>query len=129
MVQNSNTSSTTEVSWNLSQAVIYELQNLLTQATNNYIRGDPIKSYFCLKAVKMRVIASFKPEERKSLRKLEIDIAEQITQIRKEEDSLRKQELLNIFSAHYEFYNEKLIDLLDKYGYLISKKQETSRMF
>ncbi len=106
-----------QVEWNLSSGIVSEIQNLLNTANRLYINGNILKAFWCLKSVKFRFIQSLAPDERKALRKIEKSFYDQ------------RQELnRNKMAYHYEDYNEKIMDLLDVYGYLIPKKKDSKRI-
>lgn len=110
-----------EVSWNASYGLIAQISNLLDLGNKRYLAGKPKEEFFILKAIKKRVIQSLKPEERKDLS----DKEEEITSIL---DSTNLEEKKKIHKL-VEEYNEKLMDYLDYYGYLIQKKTDMGRMF
>jgi len=118
-----------QVSWTLSLALINHLASLLQQATNYYLAGDIEKAFFRLKAVRMRIIQNLKdtdkhPERKKCIDK-EIEFAKK--KINKKlltdnpGDYLKaKQDQMRT----YEEYNTLIMDLLEKYGYLIKKRED-----
>ncbi len=106
-----------QVEWNLSSGIVSEIQNLLNTANRLYINGNILKAFWCLKSVKFRFIQSLAPDERKDLRKIEKSFYDQ-----------RQEFNRNKMAYHYEDYNEKIMDLLDVYGYLIPKKKDSKRI-
>ena len=110
---------TDKVAWNLSEAIISQLSNLLVRANHNWLTGNFDDAFFSLRAAKMRVIQSLNPDERKALK----DIEEEFKQIKTSKKSfpLMRIELSDL----HERYNEALMDLLEKYGYTIRKQEDT----
>lgn len=108
---------TEQVEWNLSSAIIAEIQNLLNKANNLYLLGNLPKAFWSLKAVKFRFIQSLDSKERKKLRELEKDFL--IAQRNNERGSM---------AYYYEEYTEQIMDLLESYGYLIPKKKDSHRI-
>lgn len=106
-----------QVEWNLSSGIVSEIQNLLNTANRLYINGNILKAFWCLKSVKFRFIQSLAPDERKALRKIEKSFYDERQELNK-----------NKMAYHYEDYNEKIMDLLDDYGYLIPKKKDSKRI-
>ncbi len=106
-----------QVEWNLSSGIVNEIQNLLNTANRLYISGNILKAFWCLKSVKFRFIQSLEKEERTALRKIEKVFYEE-----KEKSNRNKM------TFYYEEYNEKIMDLLDDYGYLIPKKKDSKRI-
>jgi hypothetical protein len=112
---------TDKSAWNLSIALLYEMQNLLQAASNNYLAGRIDMWFFNLKAVKMRIIADLDEDERLKLKKLEVDIAIALENWRLKKGSAAAVEQI-------ENYNEQLFDLMEKYGLLLKKARDTTRI-
>lgn len=106
-----------QVEWNLSSGIVSEIQSLLNTANRLYINGNILKGFWCLKSVKFRFIQSLAKPERKELKEIE-----------KKFYSERKELNRNKMAYYYEEYNEKIMDLLDDYGYLIPKKKDSKRI-
>jgi hypothetical protein len=125
---------TFEVAWNLSQALIMEISNLLQRANNHYLKGELDKAFYCLKAIKFRIIQDLNPEERKVLSDLEdtysqlIHALAEFTSSPNNAKNNMPENVIKISKQKgpegYEKYNETLMDLLGKYGYTISKKED-----
>ena len=122
-----------QVGWNLSQGLLFEIGNLLVLANQKYLAGDRERWFYTLKAIKFRVIHSFRKEEREALKKLEATIQGGIGRIERFEHhsitNMDKEELQQLRTANQkinkiEEYNELLMDYLDKYSYLIKKKED-----
>ncbi len=106
-----------QVEWNLSSALIAEIQSLLSISTRLYLAGNLKKAFWALKAVKFRFIQSLENKERTSLRKIEKDFYEAIN-----------NKKTNVMAFLYEKYTEEIMDLLEAYGYLIPKKKDSTRI-
>ena len=103
-----------QVEWNLSQALIAEIQYLLATANKLFLNGNINRAFWALKAVKFRFIQSLDTEERDKLKKIEKDFY----------DTKNK----NQQARTYDEYNEKIMDYLEVYGYLIPQKKDTHRI-
>ena len=112
-----NIPTSNQVEWNLSSGIVSEIQNLLNTANRLYINGNILKAFWCLKSVKFRFIQSLAKDERKELKKIEKNFYDE-----------RQESNRNKMAYYYEEYNEKIMDLLDDYGYLIPKKKDSSRI-
>ncbi|HEC37461.1 hypothetical protein LCGC14_0476660 [marine sediment metagenome] len=106
-----------QVEWNLSSAVIGQIQSLLEISSRAYLNGNLSKAFWCLKASKFRFIQSLNPKERKSLRNMEMKFMKAMKQRKK-----------SMMAYLYEEYTEKLMDYLEAYGYLIPKKKDSTRI-
>jgi hypothetical protein len=104
-----------QVEWNLSQALVAEMQYLLTTANKLFLNGNIDKAFWALKAVKFRFIQSLDKDERKALKKIE-------------ESFYKNKKSKNKQAYHYDEYNETIMDYLEIYGYLIPKKKDTHRI-
>jgi hypothetical protein len=104
-----------QVEWNLSQALVAEMQYLLTTANKLFLSGNINKAFWALKAVKFRFIQSLDKKERKKLKDIEKDFYENTKNKNKQ-------------AYVYDEYNETLMDYLEIYGYLIPKKKDTHRI-
>ena len=128
---------TEQVSWTLSMALIMQLSDLLRNSINLYLNGNIESAFFRLKAVRMRIIQNLRTKklkgdeksEREECLKFETDFAKQ--KLNKEDlikDKAKyistKQEQMRI----YEEYNTFIMDLLEKYGYLIKKRDDTTNI-
>ena len=126
------------VAWNLSQAIIAELQKLLTASSVAYLKKDFPKMFSCLKAVKLRVISNLDKAERETLKSMEGIIEKNMgvfdflsTELLFDHDELtvkkaRSQAMRLI--KKIEDYNEIVMDLLEKYGFLISKSDDKTNL-
>lgn len=138
-----------QVSWNSAQFLIMEISTLRANANQYCLKGDYIKAFECLRAVKRSTIQSFKSNDRLLLKAKEKEFEECLRfqklvkpqgfsrelnfpkGINEEETRKLKRELLkkiNNIVPLYEDYSELLSDLLEKCGYLIPAKQDASKM-
>ena len=106
-----------QVEWNLSAALISEIQGLLSISTRLYLAGNLRKAFWALKAVKFRFIQSLNKEERKELKDIEKEFYEAI------KDSKKGK-----MAYLYEKYTEGIMDFLEMYGYLIPKKKDITKI-
>ena len=105
-----------KVGWNLSMALIMELTNNLHNANRYYLEGNPTKAFFCLKAVKMRIIHNLSFLEREHCLIMEGDFLKQ--------KAMQTPDKPAMTTNAYEKFNEFIMDLLCKYGYTETKKED-----
>ncbi len=106
-----------QVEWNLSSALIAEIQSLLSISNRAYLGGNLARAFWCLKTVKFRFIQSLDKEERGVLKELEKKFIKAIRAKQKP-----------VMAYLYEEYTEKIMDFLQQYGYLIPKKKDSKRI-
>jgi len=126
---------TKKVAWNASQGLIMEISNRRSYANTFFVNGDIKKAFQTLISIKQSVIQSFNKEERASLEKIEkkferINSALAYGNSHSFSLDVRKAHGMakNFAGKIYAEYNEFLMDLLDKYGYLIGEQSDASRM-
>ncbi len=119
--QKGQESEKSEVAWNLSQALISEIQNLLLLASSKYNRGEIQKAFYYMKSVKLRFIQSLDKTERNALKKIELSFI-------KLKLKYYGRDLSGRQSSTYEFYTEKIMDLLNDYGYLVPLKKSSHKI-
>jgi hypothetical protein len=134
-----------EVAWSMDDAQLQKISSLLGQANLHYIIGDYDKVAETLKACKGEFIHSLNSDERKSLKDLEKGMENKLITLRlqKKDDwkndvsvSDKVVERIREFiirnrgdlKLQVEDYREKIMDLLDKYGYLSKKKKDKTKM-
>lgn len=110
-----NYSTVDQVEWNLSAALIAEIQSLLSISSRLYLAGNLKKAFWSLKAVKFRFIQSLDAEERKKLKTIE-------------QNFKRNNDNKNKMAYLYDRYTESIMDLLQEYGYLIPLKKDHTRI-
>ena len=106
---------TQQVEWNLSSAIILEIQALLNKASGYYNGHNIRKAFWTLKTLKFRFIQSLDKPEREELKTIEKDFID---------NHNSKGKVIII----YENYAEKIMDLLDSYGYLLQRKKDSTRI-
>jgi len=124
-----------KVAWNTSSGLVCELANKRSNANNLFISGNIKRAMNTLIALKQSTIQSFTKEEREALSKIEkrfnrvsmylsASISASFNPNLREAFMLATQHARNIYSE----YNETLMDILNKYGYLIDEKSDGTRM-
>ena len=124
-----------KVSWNAAEGIIMEISNRRSMANTHFISGNIGKAFNTLISIKQSVIQSFNKEERLRLTAIE----EKFRQV----SGLLSFNCANSFNPKvrdgaklartiankiYPTYNDLLMDLLDKYGYLVGQKSDASKM-
>ena len=124
-----------KVSWNASQGLIAEISNRRASANTHFINGNIRKAFNTLVAMKQSVIQSIADGDRKKLKLLEdkfndfskylyLSSASSFNKKDREIYSLAKKVSTKIYSE----YNDLLMDLLQKAGYLIGELSDASKM-
>lgn len=127
---------TTEKSqFNMAIATLQLIDSLRVQGANHYLRGDLSNWFFCLKNIKMQIIAKLNLDERKKLQELETEIKN--IRSRKDVKAILKNKEINsetkekkyrdIYTEIVERYNEMLQDLLEKKGMLLPNQEDETR--
>lgn len=126
---------TKKVAWNASQGLIIEISNRRSSANNYFVEGDIRKAFNSLISIKQSVIQSFSPDERKKLKEIEnkfdkVSVFLYPASANSWNDNIRNAyKLSKDFSCIlYSRYNEMLMDLLERYGYLIGEQTDSSKM-
>lgn len=121
-----------QVSWNLSQALIAEIANLLQRASGYYVEGKFWQSFDCLKATKFRFIQSLNKEEREKFEKQEAKVSGylrfHIPALGYDNPNLWAK-IRGVIRQEVDIYNVMVMDSLNKYGYLIKPKETAKEMF
>ncbi len=112
--------------WNLSQANIILISNLMREATYLYLHGYMYKSYFRWKSIKFIVQNRFTPEERKKLRVLENKIV--YANDKKISNSRKKKTRNYLLGFYYEQYVEEINLLLRKYKLDIADRERVRNL-
>lgn len=122
---------TEQVAWNLSIELLREIGGLLNKASSFMLMRQPAKSFEALYCVRGRVIQSLTKEERDALDKMEEKIRSYIILNTEEiEESSPKLwgKVNKLLYSSINEYNISLMDMLNKYGYLLQKKEDTTKM-
>lgn len=121
-----------QVAWNLSQQLILQISYLIQQSTANYIAGNLTKCYFHVKEIRTLIFADLNSEEVKELKEFEMKIGSSSVKAKPKisshptKDELTYRAMENMY---LDKYRTRMMELLNKYGYLISKKADKSKMF
>jgi len=127
---------TEQVSWTLSLVLIQQLGNLLQQATYYFLKGDIENAFFRLKAVRMRIIQNLKEKSKDKERTKCFEIETEFSKNKIIRDinsdgiinNADKRKIKENQMRLYENYNTLIMDLLEKYGYLIRKREDNTRI-
>lgn len=112
-----------------------EISNRRVMANTFFIQGNVNKAFNTLIAIKQTVIQSFLPEERKKLQDIEdkfhkisgllpLGAANSFNSKTREANKLARK----IATKLYPEFNDYLMDLLQKRGYLVGQMSDASRM-
>jgi hypothetical protein len=127
--------SSSKVSWNAAEGIIMEISNRRVMANTFFIQGNINKAFHTLISIKQTVIQSFTAEERKKLNEIEskfnqvsgvlsMSSANSFNPKTREANKLARR----IASKLYPEFNDYLMDLLQKRGYLVGQMSDASRM-
>lgn len=126
--------------WNLSQQIINQIGFLLQSASIKFRNGDFQNSYWDTEEVRTLIYNDLSEEENKKLSEWEIKIckyhsvASSLARIH-ERDRLPLEQYKRMKSEEHMHYAEVkkyrmyIMKLLGKYGYLVQKKEDSSKMF
>lgn len=124
-----------KVAWNASQGLIQEISNRRTYANTFFVNGDIKKAFNTLISIKQSVIQSLDQYERKELKIMEDNFLLLSSALSRNSSMSFNRGTRNLFNSVkvvatkiYSIYNDKLMDLLDKYGYLIGEQTDSSKM-
>ena len=106
-----------KAAWNLSEQIIYLIGGLLDRATKSCLRGNHKDYYFSLRQIKRLVVQELNDSEYEEMKKLESEMMVKT----KDQSAIRPDKI--------EEYHECLMEILDKYGYLIQKREDSKKMF
>ena len=126
---------TKEVAWNASEGLIMELSNRRSLANSYFIQGNIKRAFSTLISIKQSVIQSFNKGEREELKVIENKFQRISSALYGSNASSFNKNLNEAYSLargltnkYYNEYNDKLMDLLEKYKYLIGEKTDSSKM-
>lgn len=125
--------------WNLSQHIISQIGNLLLTASTKFRRGDIQGSYWDTEEIRILVHDDLNDEEISKLKEYETKIG-RLYSVTKKNVGTNKEEInedlkKEIGIAKYQHYQEVknyrmyIMELLGKYGYSVSKKENAAKMF
>lgn len=106
--------------WNLSQNLIQQIGALIYSASQSFKSGKLNNSYWDSREIRLLIWHDLNDKEKKDLYSLEQNLGKMCSgkTITQESDK-------NYFLTKY---REMIIELLGKYGYLISKKKDSKRI-
>lgn len=134
-----------EVSWSMDVGLLHQITILLDLSSQFSMKGQYNKMLDALICCKSKFIQALNKEEREGLKKLEKDMSLAVhshtlitnsnlkyylMQNRSNEKLFQKLEKQygGKLQPLVENYQEKLMDLLDSYGYLNKKKKDSTKM-
>jgi len=135
-----------QVSWNLSARISDQINNLLCSGRRCCINGNELQTFFYYKEIRMLINHHLKKEEVKQVNDLEKKInyvtikLKRIKVIEEDEfefdDNAQREKnikikiilLKNRRILLVEKYRKIVLKLLDDYGYLMERKQDSSHM-
>lgn len=125
--------------WNLSQHIINQIGSLLVSASTKFRRGDIQNSYWDTEEIRILIHDDLSQEELEKLEDYEKKIcgyystAKKEKTVNKEEmNEIEKQRIVSAKHNHYvevKTYRMYIMELLGKYGYSVSKKENAAKMF
>lgn len=110
----------TQSGWNLSQALIMQIGELLRQASYEWLNGYSGKAFWCYREIFYLVLPDMSIKELKKGRNLELEY------FRNSKENGMKSINLNIILTNYRSF---IMMVLKRHGYFISRKEDSSRMF
>jgi len=112
-----------------------EISNRRSMANTSYISGNIKKALYTLISIKQSVIQSFNQEERDNLNSIEEQFSQVSSALTLAMSNSFNKSMKKVYSCAYNIakklyskYNNYLMDLLDKYGYLIGEQSDASSM-
>ena len=135
-----------QVSWNLSQRISDQIDNLIQGCRRASLGGRQLSCFHQAKEIRLLINHHFKKDERERVDDLELQINDTSIEIKKaglieEEDEFEydygnrekdlKRNLITLNNKRnllVELYRKTILRLLDEYGYLMERKKEASYM-
>lgn len=117
-----------EAAWNLSQFSVQLISKLMSEAITSYCNGEITKAFSKWKGIYFIVSTRFTVEEKKELRKIEI---EGYTKAKKEINQFGKPKQYydtQILGNYLEDYIDKMNELFRKYKLDIADKEVKTRL-
>ena len=124
MAYNEETETTDQSAWNLSQADILLMSEFLRRAASQSLNGLIVDCYYTTKEIRFLIHTDLKKDEDTALDKLENDIQQRIGKARIGNPTAIK-ELGNYLIKYRKYIRE----LLGKYGYLMTKKEDSAKLY
>ena len=116
--------------WNLSDALIYEIAHHLSRASQLYQLMKFSDAFMNLKTITLRLSPYLKDNERKDLRRAEVDMFESIflskpVAFSPPSETNRKHQVLSII--RFDNYNDILMNIIKKNGlYFVVKEDKNA---
>lgn len=104
-----------EVAWNLSQHIIFRINDLLHAVSNSFLRGNLQSAFWYAREIRIMIMPDFNPEELKKLKEKEKEIMESRNKSKGQQSYLITE------------YREKIMGYLDDFGYLVAKKKDPTK--
>jgi len=131
---------TEQSAWNLSQQVIQQIGYLLQKASLDYTKGWRQDSFFSAQEITTLIYSDLNSSETKRLEQMEIEIGKnyriwRVLANKNLNTNLEREEFIRMKIAkdtHAKLVRQYRLfvnGLLGKYGYLIQKKADSSKMF
>lgn len=124
-----------KVAWNAAEGIIMEISNRRTMANTFFVQNNISKAFNALISIKQTVIQSFEQKDRDKLQDIETRFNKVSGSLASSygnsfNPKLREAHKLarRIASKLYPEYNDLLMDLLQKKGYLVGQKSDSSKM-
>ena len=106
-----------EVIFNLAIETNRQIGVLLERASDSYLKGDPMRCFYCLKQIKQMIISKLTTDEIKLLTTCEHIVLDK---------DITKTPYIGLF---VEMYQKRVIVLLDKKGYLNPLKESRKKLY
>ncbi len=110
--------------WNLSQADILLMSELWRKATTESLHGDAVSCYYTSKEIRLLIHTDLKQAEDRILDDLEKNIQEDMVKAAGG-DRISKNRIGNNLIKYRKYIRE----VLGKYGYLMTKKEDSSKLY
>ena len=133
-----------KVAFDLSVYLVQEIYKLLIRANSYYLKANYLLAFNQLKCIKLNAIQDFKDTEREELKDMENKFKPYIIYESHKKQCEEKGEINNKtleilqkklyvegdeLMEMYEQYKIRLMDILDKHGYLVKKAVDHKSMF
>lgn len=126
--------------WNLSQDLMFQLNHLMISCSYNYRKGRLQESFFDAEEMAMLIYTDLTDAQEKKLDKIAENIGKLYAKIQYHEKIMEVQELSlvrkkvylylkNTHAQQVKRYRKLVWVLLGENGYLVSKKEDASKMF
>ena len=121
---------TEQVAWNLAEHLIWEISNLLQNASNNSISGGYNKSFYNLRAIRLRITPYLDEEEKADMIRLEKRLFLALSRSTSSSFSStedNKNARIEVFEKYGE-YNDSIMYALKRYGFLVPEKEDKTKL-